>query len=314
MKKIKNYLVKASLCLMVVIFLSSISQAESVGRTVGLTIDQSNAPRANALGDAFSAVTGDIAALNFNPASLAGLLGTQLSLQRKQGAFDENYSQVAVGSEFFGGVFGATANLYDSGSATLWDGYNPPKTVTAQKDLLVNFGYGRTIGIFDIGANLRYLSTELAEEKKAVGETVELGVNLPLYQKFRLSAVGTIFANDLTYYEQSEKLPKIYRVGGSYESILTMGSYQVPFLCLVDVKYSETEDRLSESIGLESRVIDSLALRLGYKFNQGLQGFTVGFGFFVREFSFDYSFGLISENELDPLQAFGLSMRFGNKD
>src|SRR5688572_183451 len=84
--------------MLILLVLCSRGFAQNAGRSAGLIIEQSNSPRPSALGDAFSSVSGDIAALNFNPASLAGLTGSQLAFQRKQGIFDDSYNQLAFGS------------------------------------------------------------------------------------------------------------------------------------------------------------------------------------------------------------------------
>lgn len=288
--------------------------AEKSGQTAGLLIGQNVSPRASALGDAFTAVGDDIAAFHFNPASLASLHGSQLAFQRKQGAFSDDNTQLSVGTPLLGGAAGFSARLYDTGKATLYDG-TVTKSVTAEKDYLFNMGYGFRVGNLDVGGNLRYLSSTLADEYKGTGSSMDLGVNLPLSSKIQLGLAGTAFATKIDYGGQSESLPKIYRVGASYKSDMPfMSAHRIPFLFLADAKYSATEKKVSPSIGLEGLIAEPLALRLGYKFNQGVEGFTVGFGFFVRNISIDYSFGVVSNSELDPLHTLGLSVRFGKSE
>ena len=82
---------------------SSSLHAKGIGTSGGATLMQAPGARSAALGEAFTAVTNDVTAFAYNPASLKSLRGGHASFEYQRGIAEDSYGQFIIGSPLANG-------------------------------------------------------------------------------------------------------------------------------------------------------------------------------------------------------------------
>lgn len=277
--------------------------AKGAGTSGGLTLIEATSARASSLGEAYSAMTDDIAAFGYNPASLGSMQSGQAAFLYQQGLVDDSYGHFMIGGPSRKGSIGLSLGYYNGGEMELYDGVTE-RTVTSQRDLALALGYARDIGPVTFGMTGKYLSSELIETEKATAFAGDFGLSVPVMSRLRIGAAVQNIGTQLKFIEEGDDLPRIARAGFA----LALIPQKYVTTLLVDAPYFLNEEELRPSVGLEVS-IGVLSLRGGYKSGSDLQEFSVGTGFQLGRSSLDYSFGLA--DKLDSQHRVSLAMRFG---
>jgi len=278
----------------------------AAGTSGGLTLTESGGARPMALGEAFAAAQDDISGLAYNPASLDTLESGQASFFYRTGMADDSFGQLSIGSPIYIGSLGLSIGYFNGGKIDLFDGASQ-RTVTVQKDLAVALGYAFKVGIVDLGVTGKYLSSELAEVKKAAAYAADAGFQIPLTHRLRFGSAVQNIGTQLKYNEEGDNLPRIWRSGLSWLVVPGQSSTRL----MLDGVYSLNESKTYPALGLE-QTFGPLAFRAGYKGADGLNHFSLGLGITLSRFTFDYSFGIV--NQLDSMHMASLSTKFGSTD
>ncbi|MCG3204729.1 MAG: hypothetical protein KCHDKBKB_01445 [Elusimicrobia bacterium] len=308
----------------ILIFLSGVaSQATSaeVAQTGALTLRRTVSAKASGMGEAYTAIPGDIEAMSFNPAGLAKLPSPTLSSTYFSSFADDrfgtiNYAHsVPFGSVFIGGSY------FDAGTIELNQSDGTRGSVRAQQDSLGVFGfaYGRTLPL-SIGLTGKYLRSELAETASANAYAFDGGLQwkTPL-QGFVLGGAVQNVGSDIKYEEKGDPLPQTVRAGASYTVDFGKLAFtqRLPYrvmLAVDGIKVRDEESALHAGLEL-SHSLDvsgntgSAALRGGYR-SEG-RSFDIGIGFVIAQVTMDYSARIISD--LDLSHRFSLGYRFSSK-
>ncbi len=266
--------------------------------SAGMTFLESSGARPSALAEAFSSVQNDISAMGYNPASLSTLKTGHASFMYQKGIADDAFGEVRIGVPK---GFGLSVGYYNGGDVELVD-QGQQRTAVIQKDLAATFGYARPFGRISVGAAGKYLSSELAESAKATAYALDLGMQMPMGSRLNFGAALQNIGTKMKYIEEAEALPMTARIGFSLNVLRST-------LLLLDGVYDKNSQAINPAIGVES-LIGPMALRAGYKSGSDLEGLTLGAGFLLSRFSFDYSFGLVQD--LDSRHKVSVSMRFGS--
>ncbi len=286
---------------------SSPSLANGAGTSSGLTLLEPSSARAASLGEAFSAMSKDVSAMTYNPASLGTLQSGQASFMYQKGMMEDTFGQLLFGAPTAKGGWGLLLGYYTAGTMDIsYDGITS-QSVNAQKDMTVTFGVGRSYGRASLGLNVKYLSSELIEKEKARAYAIDLGFSSPVNSRLRVGTALQNIGTQLKYAEEGNKLPRVARVGASLDLL----TGHRPLTLLLDVPYFMNETELRPAAGLELG-IGALALRAGYRKLDQVNEFSMGTGFVLGRFSIDYSFGLVQD--LDSQQRVNLSMKFGGQN
>src|SRR5687767_928652 len=88
---------KVAILLASLIALTGTLHAKGTGTSGGLTLIESPSARASSMGEAFSAMTNDISAFGYNPASLQSLEHGQASFMYQQGLVEDAFGQFMIG-------------------------------------------------------------------------------------------------------------------------------------------------------------------------------------------------------------------------
>lgn len=284
--------------------------AAGAGSAAGLTLLKNSGARSSSLGEAFTAMTGDVTAMTFNPASLGTLEFNEASLHHEEGLFDDSFNKAMVGILRPSGVVGVSAGYYNSGKATLYDGVNPERSVVAQEDVEAGLGYGFRIKSAAWGAAIRYLKSDLAETNSASALSGDVGLQFQLATKLRAGVSGPLYQSKLKYASTGEELPRVYRAGVQWNASLPLATGALPVQFLFDVPYYANDRDAAFAAGAETH-IGLLAFRLGFNSRSDIQQFSVGAGFRFQRLSLDYSFGLAGNSDVSSVQKINLSMQFG---
>ncbi len=278
------------------------TQVKAAGVTSGDTLLEPMSARASAMGEAFTAVSDDIAAFGYNPASLKTLSSGQISLMYEKGLADDSYGQFMIGSK----GMGLSLGYYDGGSVTLFDGINE-KTVTAKKDLTASLGYSVNLGNMSVGVAGKYISSELADSESATAFAGDIGLQMPITSTIRFGAAVQNMGTKMTYIDEGNDLPQIARAGLGIS--LLPSSYKTTLL--LDAPYFIKEHEMRAAIGVET-MVGPMAIRAGYRTGNELAAVTFGAGFMMSGMSIDYSYGLVQD--LEDSHRVSFALRFGSSN
>jgi len=271
--------------------------------------------RPSAMGEAFSAVSGDVNAVYWNPAGLAGLERPELSMTHALWLQDITYSNIVYGRPALGGIVGAAINRLATG--------NIQKADNTGTRLAESYGMSDTMGLvsytrewrrFSFGANLKYILSRI-EDENSHSYAADMGA---LYSGLRpwgrKLSLGLSLQNAGTkakYVAEKNSLPVIIRAGCSMEIFRDL---------LVASDLIRVESDTDLHAGMEySRAIGSLVLtaRGGYKDDTvkelgSLSGLTAGLGIKWSDYQLDYAWN--SFTDLGITHRFSLSIKFGRPD
>lgn len=278
-------------------------RAEGPSTSAGLTLAESASPRASALGEAFSAVGGDISAFAHNPASLDSLKEGQASFIYNRGLTDDAFGRFSIGGPSRRGGVGLSVGYYTAGDVDLFDGTSQ-RNVSGQKDLAVAVGYAGRIGAVRAGGAVKYLSSEIVERYKASAFALDLGAQLEAPARVTLGAALQNLGTALKYVDESSPLPRTLRLGAAWR---VRDSKNSP-LIMAELPYRLVEKDWRPGLGVEAP-LGPLALRAGYRSGAELEGLSFGTGFLISSVTIDYSFSLV--DRLDNRHRVGVTTRFG---
>ena len=271
--------------------------------------------RPSAMGETFAGVAGDVNAIYWNPAGLAGFERGELSMTHALWLEDITYSNIAYARPALGGTVGAAFNILNSGDIQKADntGLRLDEKYS-MSDKLGILSYARGLGRLALGANLKYISSQL-EQESAHSYAVDLGARytgLRVWdKKLTLGLSVANLGTKAKYVAESYPIAAIVRAGGSLQLFKNL-------LIASDLNY--TEKQLYLHGGAEySRPFGpvTLALRAGYKNDTvkelgALSGLTAGLGVKWHDYQFDYAWN--SFTDLGITSRLSVGIKFGGSD
>ena len=295
------------------------------GTTSAAFLKSGQGSRAIAMGEAFTAIKGDITSLYWNPAGLA-------TLHKRQFHLTHNESIASIRHELFayahplsndrviaGALYGVTipSDLERRTGIGEEDPYEPHTDASGTfggQDMVLQGSYAAMIrdGL-SWGGSIKIIRQTI-DDASATGAAIDAGIlydypSLPLTLGLSLLHMGT----PLKFVSEAYDLPLTVRIGGAY---------QVNRRLTTTLDFSKPIDNYwFVSTGVEYYAQPFLVLRTGYKYRwQGqeldtLSGLAAGAGFLFQfadmDFSFDYAFTPYSI--LGNAQRFSLNAYFGDK-
>jgi len=290
---------KLFLALMVVSFVVMQSfgafNSENVGTTGAQFLKIGIGARAVAMGEAQAAIDNDVNALYWNPAGLNYLQGREGSLMHCSLFEEISYDNVSYGqqSEELDGFIAAGISYLSMDPLESIDntGKNLNQNFSAS-DALVTIGYAREIWDIPFGASIKYISSQL-ENEKSTALAFDLGVRYDLmYSKLSLGAAVQNIGTSVKFIKQEDPLPFNVKLGAGYK-ILTRGN---PVLVALDLNLPIDNDpyvglgvEYPYSFGGDFKIVPRLGYKSGSKGLEGLTGVTGGMGFGYKQYSIDYA-------------------------
>jgi hypothetical protein len=240
--------------------------------------------RAAAMGEAFTPIADDATALYWNPAGIARIDHSQITLNHASWPGD-------LGHEFAGsvfrygsipGTFGVSVNVLQMKPINETTAFKPNGTGETfdAGDLAINFTYARMLtNKFSFGGTLRWIHSGI-EDEFAEGVMADFGT---LYDTgFRGITIGMTIANlgpNMKFIEQDFALPAIFKLG---VAMPTLDTEKHRVYSAAEFNHpTDTAERAN--LGLEYTFLGlppnfELALRGGYMLNRDEESFATGFG------------------------------------
>jgi hypothetical protein len=264
--------------------------------------------RGAALGEAYSALVDEPAAIYWNPAGLAAVKGTHLTFSHVNWLQNINQEFAAVTFPGFGGTLGVgvIALMYpDIQVRTEQPTAEPVGTFDAQ-ELAAVLAFGRQWRPnLAAGFSVKYLyekiylnsATGFAVDLGGLWQTplehLKLGVTLQ-----NLGSMGALRREDI-------KLPALVRLGGAYALPIAAGENQLALIA-EHVRFLRGGD--GSSAGAEFLFRKTLALRTGYQFSRENRSVTGGFGTAFGRYQLDYGYAPFA-NDLGNAHRFSVEVK-----
>lgn len=282
----------------------------AAGSTAAPWLKLPNSARLAALGEAGSALSGDVDLQTLNPASLAGLKGQNLSLMHNAYVQDSAIEHAAYGLNLMENAglavsvdylsFGSVDKYKVVNNALVADGSFTPTGLTG------SIGFGQSFGALSAGVNAKYISQNLAGDA-AASFAGDLGLQYGKKESGYHYGLGVALLNLGGQLEGAE-LPRSWKVG--LQSGIEMDAERAINLA-IDFNALQAEGNFgSGSAGLEYVGGSLYSLRGGYKFagNGSVGGFSAGAGLRYSVFNVDYAF--VSRDFLGASNQVSLGAKF----
>ncbi|MCK4668404.1 PorV/PorQ family protein [Candidatus Dependentiae bacterium] len=261
---------KLYLVLLILFGITLICSANVTGSYLNIGIPA----RSVAMGEAYTAVSGDVNSLFFNPAGIADLEDHSFFLSRNM--WFEGITQDSIGyaGNFGFGVLGVSAVLLDYGNDI--PGYdvqgNFIENLTAN-NLVVNLNYANNIHRFSYGIRYRYVKETLADET-ASASLFGFGIGYVLSTSFQLGLDVENIGQKMKFIDSGDEFPRTIKLGICYHQKF---SFDHGTVISFDIN-NDTYESFRGNLGLEYGFRDMYFLRTGYKINYDHYGLSVGLG------------------------------------
>lgn len=322
-------LVKTTLAALATVSVVLSSQAHAVGSDAGaISLTFGPSARGEAMGGLFATEANDYAARWSNPGGLAfvsrGQLGTMFS-QLVPGLADDVYFMYGgwvIPTKSLGTLqldltylsYGKSEAVNDANeSGGSFTSYELSPSASLGFKFLPNLGVGVTVKYVRIDLAPSNVLPDANGAGSGTGNSwaFDLGA-LYTRQRFRLGAVVDNLGPNITFIddEQSDPLPRAFRLGGMYDIVATEVSQ-----IRAGVEYERSLVRLERKpvyhVGAEFVYLNAFALRTGYLNDDegAVKGFSGGFGFTWGSATFEYA-NVPQADTLDRVHRFALWARY----
>lgn len=300
-----------------VLLISSSLGAQSIYEF--LKLDYS--PKAAALAGSFVANNDDPNVIFYNPAGLYNINETMVSFSYLKHLLDVNSASLSLSYNLERiGKIGFGVQYINYGSFDEADEFGNITGEFGANEFAFVLGYANLLDEnFNYGVNAKFIYSGIADVS-SMGAAFDIGLNYIFPETnwsvgFSVLNIGTQISK---YYEIEEDMPLDIRIG------FVKKLQHIPFKLFFSLnRLNESTDNIIDKLnqftfGGEFRISSAINLRFGYD-NQkrkdmklsgstGLAGFNFGFGIFVRNYNFDYSFS--SLGSVGALHRLGLSTSF----
>ncbi|MFA6548467.1 MAG: PorV/PorQ family protein [Candidatus Margulisiibacteriota bacterium] len=244
--------------------------------------------RPASMGEAFVAVSGDIASSYWNPAGLAPISRRQMMFTTSSLLFDMKYYTLGMVAPSQAGVFGLSVGMLTFGDIAGYDSGGSYVGNFSGYDGLINLSWGKRVREFLlVGANLKLL-TERIKDSTAAGLALDLGTIVDtsltgLSFGMNLQNIG----NSVKFISEQTPLPLNLKVGLAYKRIFSQD--RLLFTSDLNIPWSGQSSYLGT--GLEYSIRDFLNLRGGLRFPAGSAAtLTAGLGLQTEVFNLDFAY------------------------
>jgi hypothetical protein len=292
------------------------------GTTAGVILSQPMGARPAGMGEAYTAVEGDISCMYYNPAGLSKMPFSQLSLFQQKGIFSDEFNMAGFGVPLKPFTLAVSYITYNAGDIELINNTGVSSTVNSQKDTLAILSFSRRLNprsarALSLGLNIKSLSSTLVERFSASAFAFDLGADYELYPgKLTLGLVVQNAGQEMKYLDTGSPLPLKARFGIARKVTFDPDQTAVISLDLIQ----SADDEAKANAGIEYSLKELFSLRMGYRIGYDLDSLNFGLSFTPQVFhmgdkygkafrrtAIDYSFSLVGEME----QSHRLSLTIG---
>lgn len=293
-----------------VILFSIVSSTTVVGGNNGTYDFLRNdvSPRSAALGGSFVTMTDDANAIFYNPAGLASLGGTRVSVGFYKQLLDINAGYASFGTEIKGlGFVGAGVQYVNYGTFNGRGELEQDLGTFSAGELAVSTGYaGELPNGLHYGANAKFIYSSIADVSSS-GVALDFGAQYIAVPDRLLLGVSLLnLGTQLDpYVTTRESLPLDLAVGASIYPEHLPATLMVNLHRLNEQRDGFADRLKSFSVGVEISPATNVQLRLGYNNERrqelkigssaGLAGLSLGGGVAAGAYSIDYAYSSMGE-------------------
>ncbi|MFH1095995.1 MAG: PorV/PorQ family protein [Candidatus Desantisbacteria bacterium] len=242
-------------------------------------------------------------AIYFNPAGLASINLNSLDISAYDGVSDISYNSLSYSKNVQSNTgLGISMGVLDAGKADIFELDGSRRSIPTMKDTCLTLAAGKKITVnLDAGLGIKFISSTLAEEYKANGFALDVGILYNGLWNARPVSAGVCLQNigtGLKYETEKSSLPTNIRCGGA----IKLKEFEFMAAANKDKK------GLKVGLGVEYYPVVSLALMAGYKTGYDNQGLSLGFG--LRQGPMDISYAYAPIKDLDSAHRVSLNIRF----
>ncbi|MFH1259518.1 MAG: PorV/PorQ family protein [Elusimicrobiota bacterium] len=297
--------IKIFLCLQVLTALAAVRLGAAAGKNSGEFLLIGVGARPAALGNSYTAVTGDVNSINWNPAGLTACLDSQVTFMHNQWLDDSRFEYLGlVNVDNQTNILGASISYLYVGNIKGRDEAGNQIDDFKAYDLAVNLSYATKLtNYLSLGGNLKIIRENI-ETVTAAGLAVDLGAIYDLSPSLTAGLVVQNLGPAMKYIEKKETLPLVAKIGFAYTLL-----DDALLLTLDANKIKDTE--IFPTIGAEYRVKSLFSLRAGYNADPDSisgAGLTYGLGLNWKSYSFDYAF--VPYGDLSFTNRFSITLKF----
>ncbi len=276
--------------------LISIAGAKGAGSSSGTTLKQPVSAKSAGIAEAYTAFSGDVVSLHYNPSGLLSLEDKEVSFMYQSGFSGDNFTSIIYGMNISSMTVGASILYYDTGDIEVYDSDGNLMSDTGQRDMILTVGGAREAFGFPLGASIKVISSEIFGER-ATAFALDLGAQ---YRGFiRNLDLGLAVQNlgtELKYISRGDPLPLAIRPGALYR----MDFRGNPLRFSLDLPYYVEEEEMLVLLGVEYTYMNLMTVRSGYRLNlrdpSGEdESFNLGIGFTWKSYTVDYSMGITDD-------------------
>lgn len=271
------------------------------------------------LGEAFTAAINDINAIYYNPAGLATMKYSMLSLMHQELIVDSRFENVSLAFPLFYGYLGISNSVFWVPPFEKIDeeGNEVGKVYFYNTSAVI--AYGQSIGIMEIGGSLKYIYQRI-DTLVLHSVAFDFGILKRLYMYSPFEAPVRNFAlgfsvQNLGSNAKDDPLPRTIRFGTSYYLTKWLGIYIDFIENLIDASdfYDFTygfDESFRINSGIEFSYFNIISFRAGYRFNDiGRYSVGMGFNYAVKNVSFIIDTSYSDSGVFGPVYSFTASFK-----
>lgn len=278
--------------------------ADSTGSAGAVLLRYNFSPRAEAMGEAWTAIADDAHSIFWNPSGLSYMTRNEFSTAFSKGLTDDFLGNISGAYIYSRDItFGAGFLGFSGGSFDRTDALGNVETINAQADYaLALSGAYRIDESWSVGATLEGLHSTLVEKETGMTMSATFGVS---YKPDFLSPIraGLAVRNlgpPISYGGGiGDPLPLTAQIGVAYQILKNTSDNPTHALTAAVDGVWNLDAPIYANAGVEYWFQEMIALRVGYKFNRAIESITCGLGAKIPVLQnmlvqFDYSIGFSS--------------------
>ena len=292
------------------------SFAAGLGTTSASFLKIGLGARPAAMGFAFAAVADDLNAIQYNPAGLARLSGTNVSVTYLSYFQDITYGWLASSFplELSGpGTLGISVGYLTLGGIErreLSDTDTPTSTFgSSDMNVALSYAFQNVMDGLHLGVNLKVISESIGDTR-ATGLATDLGLFWTVKEvdpNFTVSLALQNLGTGLKFVSVSDPFPTTIKAGAAYqllEKTLTFAA---------DLDYPLAEAQATLKVGMEYWLQGLIAPRIGYRMSPSntlgaMAAFGTGLGLKLDTLTLDYAY--LPQGDLGNTHRVSLGYRF----
>ncbi len=271
------------------------------------------------MGEAFTAITGDINSIYYNPAGLGTVRYPVLSLMHQELILDSRFDNLSVAIPVYDGFLGLSNSLFWVPPFDRIDIEGNTSGTVKYYNASGTAAYGISLGFMEVGLGIKYVYQKI-DTLSIHSAAADIGVlkRMYMYSPFdaptRNFSVGLLLQNFGTRALDSP-LPRTIRLGAAYSPTkwLTLSADMIESAITASDLYDFTygfEESFRINTGAEFTYLDLISLRAGYRFNDaGTYSFGMGFNYQVQQVNFNVDASYSDTGIFGPVYSFTVSFK-----